>query len=206
MYCHGNPINFVDPDGHGRKEADEEAKKSTNQCQDKPAIDRKAYLKSYEKKLDDAKSKNQDKIVWTSPQRTSQEGYPEWAYTPNLENLYNYLMDASAYDIVEQIGEAYIKAIYDNPKDYGDGRIYQLPEKSLPKSSQKISNWKNHHYILSQIEQPLKFWQGGYIDNVHFIIEDGQIHWDPNNPIFNKGEFGAHCDFDYGRKQTPRPR
>jgi len=28
MYCHGNPIMFNDPDGHGRKEAEEEASRS----------------------------------------------------------------------------------------------------------------------------------------------------------------------------------
>ncbi|MBP9023044.1 MAG: hypothetical protein KBH06_07575 [Spirochaetes bacterium] len=165
------------------------------------------YAEEFNDKVKEISEKNKNIICWTSPKRESRHGFPEWAYTRKLEKLYNYLIDAGGYEILDQIGEAYIKAIYDNPKKYGDGKIYQLPERSLLKNADdKKNQWRNYIYILLRLNFSAKFWRGGYIDNIHFIFKNNEIHWDPNNPAIIKGEFDAHCKYDYHRVQTPRPK
>ena len=43
------------------------------------------------------------------------------------------------------------------------------------------------------------------IDNVHFL-DNGKIHWDPNNPQEGFLYNSEHVIYDYGRVQTPEPK
>ena len=136
----------------------------------------------------------------TSPERSAPYGYPEWAYTPKLRELYDNLLGEGAISLLDQIGEAYILAVYNNPKYYFTRLKYQLPEGVYPKSKDPSARWENNKYIN---KNKSSFFE--YIDNVHFN-KDGEIHWDPNNP--QKGMFynDKHVLYDYRRSQTPKPK
>ena len=109
----------------------------------------------------------------TSPNRSAPYGYPEWAYTPKLRELYDNLLGEGAISLLDQIGEAYILAVYNNPKYYFTRLKYQLPEGVKAKNR---SYWNKNNYIRNEVDG-----KEGYIDNIHFKPE-GEIHWDPNNP------------------------
>ena len=126
------------------------------------------------------------------------------------------------FDILDQIGDAYIRAIYcyGNPAsidnvftdgDNGDannasdpvgyGKRYQLPRGVKPNAGSK--RWGYIQYIRDNLEGYPK----EYIDNLHFEKgETGKIHWDPNNP--QEGDFynPDHVKNDWRRKETPKPK
>ena len=136
-------------------------------------------------------------VCWTSPERSAPYGYPEWAYTPKLRELYDNLFSTGDIDLLDQIGEAYITALYENPDDFGDGLKYQLPKGVFPKDSNM--GWSKNKYIVKN-KSIL-----GYIDNLHFLVY-GEIHWDPNNA--QEGDFynPDHVKNDWRRKETPKPK
>ena len=218
MYCHGNTIMFNDPDGHDYEDAKGNTRRGET-GQDTPVKggefgwkkaepSYKGYSQTqnekraaeFNEKVKVISEQNKDNICWTSPKRESRPGYPEWAYTPKLENLYNNLIDTGAYEIAEQIGDAYITAIYNNPMPYFTRLNYQLPNGVGPKSDKPSARWKNNKYIMKNKSRG--FW---YIDNVHFL-DNGKIHWDPNNPQEGFLYNSEHVIYDYGRVQTPEPK
>ena len=118
------------------------------------------------------------------------------------------------FDILDQIGDAYIRAIYcygnpasidnvftdgnngdaNNASDpVGYGKRYQLPRGVDPKN--RSHTWKSISYIREN-----KLF--GYIDHVHFLDKRGVIHWDPNNPIKYTID---HNMYDFMRLHTPFP-
>ena len=215
-YCHNNPINMVDPDGHESKTLGWFRKKDMDTPKSRQARQAKAekhqYNKPFRNKVEAAKEKNQGKIVESSPKRTSEDGYPEWAYDLRLkglfDSLYNDRKNQISADILEQLGEAYIKSVYDNPKDYGDGLKYQLPEGIYPKINA-------YQWLDSKIITRFIGIEAGYIQNFHFKAK-GEIHWDPNLPLntsslpyfilsISPAENLSHGFCDFYRRQTPLP-
>ncbi len=178
------------------------------------------YAKKFNEKAAKAKQKTIDKIICSSDTREAGTGYPEWAYTPKLEKLFNKLIESNDYDLLDQIGDAYIAAVYgvgeiqnnrtdglySDKKRYGHDRIYQLPRGIAPKNGKKV--WANNEYIKNSMERPAFLQPKEYIDNIHFDADDDKmmIHWDPNNPMGTHEEKQMHFNYDYLRKQTTAPK
>jgi len=224
-YCKGNPIKYKDPTGHEYSgnaydysmvvnqaiESHQKAKKIENTTSFGTV-----YAKKFNEKSAEAKQKTIDKIISSSDTREAGIGYPEWAYTPKLEKLYNNLIASKDYDLLDQIGDAYIAAIYGVGKEdevdvlysdrekYGHDKIYQLPRGIKPKENKKV--WSDSEYVKKNRDSAITGGADEYIDNVHFEKEDNKIHWDPNNPMGTDEERKRHLNYDYLRKQTTAPK
>jgi len=160
-----------------------------------------SYSSSYNNRVQNAKALTNGLLIQSSPVRQSRDGFPEWAYTDDLENLYISLITTNDVELLNQIGNAYIASVYGvktNNSLYKitkKGKIQQLPRHANPIPNKE---WNDNRYITTNSFK--SFFGGRYIDNVHFLDDTiGRIHWDPNNPMGSLKEKFEHLDHDYFR-------
>jgi hypothetical protein len=162
-------------------------------------------LKYNSGKLAMAKERTKSRLAETATREDVYEGLPEWVQTENQRMLFLHEIEKKNYALLDQIGDAYIKSMYglypDGKIDVSpDGRIYQLPRGVKPIKDAQIWTKTDNDYILNNGVEG--FDKGINIDNIHFF-DNGEIHYDPNNPLSNKPQ---HIWHDKLRRHTDEPK